>query len=141
MTAQQIAYIGPDMLSKRDGKWVADVPGPALLAVVSDFCGHCTALKQTLTSMRNPPRAFLLTTDRNDAATQNLIRDLNIRGVPEIFSVDAGGKLAIYEGARDAKTIQSRFSAGGAISKCPWEQWHLPFLLAVIAVFVYVMYH
>jgi len=127
-------YLDPRDLQKQNGTWVANVPGPALLAIVSDSCYHCHGLKKTLATMSKPPRTYFITSDRNDSETQNLLRQLEVSGVPDMYRVDATGRISKYDGPRDAGALSGNFGGSGGGQACNWERWILPFILVVIFV-------
>ena len=134
-------YIEPERVQKGSGgAWVTTVKGPALLAIVSNFCGHCEALKATLSnaSRSRPLRAYFISADRKDAKTQNLMRDLDVTGVPDIYRVEPNGQLVPYKGKTDSESLLRHF--GGSSSACHrWETRILPFALLVALVIWFLL--
>ena len=130
---KHIRSLNAGSLTRRGNKWVAPVRGPALVAVVSDFCGHCTTLKKTLSTMKTPVKAYLVSSDNQDADTQNFMRSMNITGVPELFRVSDDGTLDTYHGARDETSLVQHFG-GNPGHGHSWERCVLPFVILVVIV-------
>lgn len=134
-------FIEPESVRKGPGgAWVSAVKGPGLLAIVSDFCGHCEALKTTVSraSQDRPLRAYYISADRKDSLTQNLMRDMDVTGVPDIYRIELDGRLVPYTGKTDPDSLLRHF--GGASSACHrWETRILPFALVVAVVIWFLL--
>jgi thioredoxin family protein len=134
-------FIEPESVRKGpDGEWVATVKGPALLAIVSKFCHHCEALKTTISkaSQDRPVRVYYISADRKDPTTQDLMRSMDVTGVPDIYRVDGSGKLVPYTGKTDPDSLLRHF--GGSSSACHrWEMRILPFALLVAFVIWFLL--
>jgi len=131
--------VDPRQLRNVNGTWVVPFAGPAMLAIVSDSCGHCHALKRTLDTMKDAPTAYFLPADNADAETQNLLRSLDITGVPEIFWVDENGQLVRHNGSRDEETLRNQFSGSRSARPHTWEKCVLPFVALVIIIIFLLM--
>ena len=97
---------------------LSNCSGPGLLAIVSDYCGHCHTLKQNVKDAQKIGRLnfYQLSGDGSDTETKRVMKDLKVTGFPDMYHVSHDGSLKPYNGGRDPRTLVVTFGSpqGGA---------------------------
>ena len=83
--------------------------GKAVIAFMSNNCGHCTNMKPDFFSAAAsvPSVHWVDTTDDDDA--RKLVDELGIEGYPSVLYFDKGKKVGEYKGSRDSQSFTGAF--------------------------------
>jgi thiol-disulfide isomerase/thioredoxin len=85
--------------------------GGAMLAITTNWCPHCVALKNSIVPAAQQLTQFnffWMDGDKTDAARQKS-RQLDVKGFPTLFYVDKGGYLRRYDGDRSTSQLAQTF--------------------------------
>ncbi len=84
------------------------VDAGSLVAVTSDWCGHCNSLKRNV-QVAQQVRPFDAFYVDGEKAGMNKLREWNVQGYPTIYRVERGGSLQEYNGSRSAESLAQNF--------------------------------
>lgn len=87
-------------LARPDG-FVYNMQYKDLLAVVNPYCPYCVQLKPVLTDL--PGNVFVIDSSQHP----KIVNQLNVRGVPALYTVEADQTLSPYTGPRDATNLRN----------------------------------
>ena len=93
------------MKSYPKSRWGANARGPALVAVLADWCGHCQTAKPVLEKVAARLGGAVSVYKVNADTSEALTTAWGIQGFPTIFFVTPLGKRVDYEGERTVKAM------------------------------------
>lgn len=86
-------------------KFGANPPGPCVLFVKADWCGHCSRAKPEIAEaarrMGRVVPVYVIDADKQES----LVDALGVRGFPAIIFVDQNGRKQDYGGDRTGRAI------------------------------------
>ena len=99
--SDRIRKVSPNSVQNVSGQWKVDNPSgeSGIFAVMSEGCGYCKKLQQTVNQAQNIKPfnfSFMNTEDSGYAKMQ----EMQISAVPQIYRMDEDGYLSEYTGHR-----------------------------------------
>lgn len=89
----------------RKSSWGAACPGPALVFVYADWCGHCKVAKPEVSkaaqSLGGAVPTYAINADRHP----DLVEAWGVEGFPDIAYVSQTGRRIPYTGERTGRAI------------------------------------
>lgn len=86
-------------------RWGSTARGPAVVAVLADWCGHCQRAKPELAAAADRLGGAVPVLGLDADANPGIVEDWGVQGFPAVFFVTPTGARREYEGARTAKAI------------------------------------
>lgn len=111
MTGVSTAVAAGQIRKGANGQFHLSNAGPGLLAIVSEYCGHCKTLKGNVQEAQKTGHMnfYHLSGDGQDNETKRVMKELKVTGFPEMYEVGADGTLRPFTGARNPETLLAVF--------------------------------